>query len=521
MPENNTNNPVAAAQQSGKNKIGCLTLVVTSANLGCLLLLFVLQLGTTPGLAPSNQNLEKTVTDAVEAAIKKSESIDQRKLEDAIAKAVRGAIQDQATPSRTVSTLPQNQAPLSTDAESVVRVLTELKDPVFFNQADPFSVNEKRKTVADFINSLPVHTRQELVSEINEANWVLELLHLQTSPTDQDSSEDLVSRKVVLDSMAENSPAELPAHLNEAFEQLGKQTSDRLIEKIEHLVNQEALFSNDVAIVNEAELLSSLVQPDDLPEVSAQKLSGLIWKRDVLEWAEKRSPLLLNLSPEKDSSDVMAAAATVHQQAQAMKAEALLNGYDVPEQLEKLAALAHSKASSAEENSRGKALRHYQAWALGEVEAVRAIQKEGANEYIVRFLNRLREDPASLTKWDAFERYPGFRKQLFLVANIEGVDTEETIVSARLNIKIAKGLEPSWHKLSLKGEDKLTKALLADLLIINLLPIDETYLERPVARFYNEAYENVWEALEADPMRLQVAKATQSIQKRKPEDLGR
>nr|MBP6603547.1 hypothetical protein [Verrucomicrobiales bacterium] len=372
MPEKNTNNPVAAAQTSGRIKIGSLTLVITLANLGCLLLLSVEQFKTPSDGQPSNQNLVKTVTDAVDTAMKKDVLLDQRKLEEAVATAIRGAIQNETTQSKAVSTLTQKETALSADSETVTRVLIELKDPGFFNHVDPFSVTEKRKTIAETINSLPVNIRQEMASEINEANWILELLHLQTSPADQNSSEDLVSRKVVLNSMAENSPAELPAHLEEAFEQLSKQTSDRLIEKIEHLVNQEAPFSNEVAIVNEAELLSSLVQPDDLPAITDQKLSGLIWKREVIEWAEKRSPLLQHLSPEKDSYGVMAAAATVHQQAQAMKAEALLNGYDVPEQLEKLAALAHSKACSAEENSRGKALRQYQAWALGEVEAVRA-----------------------------------------------------------------------------------------------------------------------------------------------------
>ncbi len=59
----------------------------------------------------------------------------------------------------------------------------------------------------------------------------------------------------------------------------------------------------------------------------------------------------------------------------------------------------------------------------------------------------------------------------------------------------------------------------ADCVITYLLPIDESFLERPVAQLYQESFQNGWHAPELKNTRLKIAEASVTVAKMKPEDL--
>lgn len=489
-------------------------LLIGVTNLGAILLL----LPRSPGPSSISPQLDKgskhALISAVESALKDNPPIQSSDMESAIERAVNAGISSALRdfgnanrPGVSVSGFPAGQ---NAEQKRVLELVSKLEHPGLL-KADDSTVAATRKEIANAVNPLPITEREEIASQINRANWILELAYLHTNADSSNTSEDLTNHRVVLASMSESTPADLPMHLTERFEFLQSRNAEKLEERIKSLISPltEATPEN----TNEAELLASMLRPGDLSEGTARNLVEASWKQEVVEWTTDRMTALEALGSNQNSRNVLVAAAAVKQQAQALLAEALIEGHAIPEELFKVQELSRKKAVAAEQSSH----RAYQAWALREIEDVRDILEEGAADHISDVLDRLRANPLSVDQWETFEKYPEFRTQLLQLIGIKGKEAQETrIFSARIAKKIGEGLETSWF--SVKGQDKLSTALLADLLTVNLLPIEEVYLERPVARFYSEAYENAWAALEGDAARLKVAKAVQSIEKRKPED---
>ena len=146
-----------------------------------------------------------------------------------------------------------------------------------------------------------------------------------------------------------------------------------------------------------------------------------------------------------------------------------------------------------------------------------------ASEVIGNALSKCENDPEKEAQdpvyADLINYYPTFRKELAKHTGLNSYDgTEPVTVTSELLKSTAEKLNQltGW-----KGQAEMAKALVKDLIVVRLLVIDESLLERPVANLYSEAFENCWKYLEGTDYRVAVASESATVQKLHPEDLSK
>ncbi len=145
----------------------------------------------------------------------------------------------------------------------------------------------------------------------------------------------------------------------------------------------------------------------------------------------------------------------------------------------------------------------YQAWTLAEIDKFNALMDAAS---IDKELYRLRDESAKsrdpvVVRWMDFKGVRAlFEKAIGKVANNNQLTIEQ-------QAKVGEFVKANWYPIVYQVKH--------DAAVRHLLHVDQSLLDAPVAKFYNEAFEKAWTQLaDGNGMQLSLARMTAEVPKR-------
>jgi hypothetical protein len=309
-------------------------------------------------------------------------------------------------------------------------------------------------------------------------------------------------------------------------EQLSQELGAKTVALGKRLLGEESPNRDDLEVV--AELLQGVETEEDGSAASLSELKGEMAIRIDLSRREQLEAeidaevdgLLQQLEAAEKIADTdlrQAALVRISQAVEALRLQQSLQGFtsreedlaDIQERLgDKLSQALESLATDQAARMVNARMR-YQAWALAEIAKMKPFLDKS---HVSKELYRLRDESAESEEpvevpWAEFA---GVRRRL---EKGIGKLNDNLQLSADQQKKMEDFVQDNWYELFYQIKH--------DAAARHLLPIDQRLLEPPVARFYSEAFEQVWEQIEdGSGMQLSLAKMTASVPKRSLADFA-
>jgi hypothetical protein len=158
-----------------------------------------------------------------------------------------------------------------------------------------------------------------------------------------------------------------------------------------------------------------------------------------------------------------------------------------------------------------KKVRDYQRWTL---DSLRSYEKEEYDlclKWTVEQLN-LVGSLADGAEWQLLAKYPWSKKLIQQKLGVPMADVEGARLTRQKRDELYNNLGFTGWKNNIDQE--IAYRAVRESMILYLLPINTSYLEPPVARHYQKAFDKGWEKLEGRNDQLEVEKATITVEKR-------
>lgn len=420
---------------------------------------------------------------------------------------------------------PNGPPPISSDRQplpdALHAFLEKARNPGSFEKWDVTKAQAQRQELVSVINSLNGPQRDALREEIAKANWVLEVLETRAAKAPF-SEVDLVSRLVTFKTLSQSPPEGVSQDLTSSVAEGLRQTIAALRAKLdETIIELKDGKRVDDERLRAARLTTELLDESDVPGVGGQgdAINAFLSLSEWEKMAKERAVAVSELQSPDGLPARRIAGLIVEGQATCERIDEL--GYTVPKRVDDNLDGLRSLLSKSAADSQRKLSSTYQTWALKNIEEVTDLAGTKAADSIGELLSKCKNDPGQAAKDSTFggmvNAYPTFRTELAKQTGLDFYRGREPIDATWQHLKsTAEKLNTytGW-----KGQDELAKALVKDLIVVKLLVIDESLLERPVASLYSEAFEACWKYLEGTPHRVAIAKDSATIVKQKPEDV--
>ena len=411
--------------------------------------------------------------------------------------------------------------PVGTVPNGLREFLAEAKKKGSFNDWNETKTQTKRQELVALINALDGRQREAIREEIARTNWVLEVLEMRAHEAPF-KKEELVSRLVAFKTLNQSSQVDVCVDLAASVTQGLKETVIDLKKILDDTVQklQRGETVSEVEL-HFALMTTELLEGTDVSGISGQA-NAITAFLNISEW-EKSADECVGTDLVLDSPNGLPARRIANLIREGESIREKIDGlrYSVPqrmnERLDKMNSLLTKNAIDFQRRQSA----HYQKWALMNIREVMELAGAKAATFIGEGLYYCKNDPGKAAKEPRFSKlindYPKFRKTLADETGIGAYKgTELVIVTWELLKSTAENLN---IKTGWKGQDALAKALVRDLLVVQMLVINESLLERPVANLYNETFETCWKYLEGTDYRVEVAQKSATIQTRQLGDM--
>ena len=395
-----------------------------------------------------------------------------------------------------------------------------------------------RKEISEAVNILQPMHRDTFANQIALAEWALNALDLLSHDNAKaDPLVDLILARTIMDQPPANAPEKLFSAVSTRTDHLLKYASRQI---------QDELKSNtpaDLPTLRSLVLISNWMRQEGILEDSSMA-DSLSVRLELEEWKFKREQLLG--SGKHSGSDFELATIRLLEEGAEIIESAAIQGITIPHAftLQQQQLAGEISANQRELLDRQNA--DYQLWAISQIQAANEMIGAKGSNNISNWLNEAKTKPwgknLALLPY-LQDQSPKFRTQILntvyewkkgnLVSDegeiatdeataAEGTDTRHTVWSpsypADFDASVKAIIEAHDRGFGWRNKGDLTKALTADALIVRLMVIDESYLDRPVAALYSESFQAAWSHLEGSELRTQVAKECAVIPKKKPGD---
>jgi hypothetical protein len=386
--------------------------------------------------------------------------------------------------------------------------LAKLQERVLAAQAQELAQVEQ--DCNEFRDSLPPLLGIEIAEELAALNWSLETRKLLAKPPSVDELLDIESLRDAIPPTLE--------------EQTAKSLLSQLVEKTRQsaheLAQAEQTTSEDLQLV--LGTLERFPGPDEpAPSWLGELKQQLTSRIDTIRQTEQKSSLeeqakdigkQIQVVSEITAPDVrLAVLGALNETLDRIRIQcALEKSMDSWTPFAELQRQAESEITASLESlasqnavKLSKARMSYQTWAMSQIEKMKSFLYD---EELEKELYRLRDESAQaqspvIVRWADFINV---RKQ---IESGIGSLAKDFKLTAEQKTKIGPFVKANWYPLLYQVKH--------DAAMRHLLPIDQHLLEPPVAKFYTDVFEKVWEQLgKHDGMQLSLAKMTASVAKR-------
>lgn len=428
-----------------------------------------------------------------------SEKPVQQASDDAVQTAIQG-VADQLTE---LSAQTKRLTALTGDGPSAEK-LTQFAVRIRTASAAELDIIEKE--YQSFSASLRLLEATALAEKLAETDWSIEVRRRLTSSMQAD-------QLLELEALMQQVPRAFSGTIAEGY---SEQVGQAIVEFASDLLAKEPADADELQA--SLDLLDSLeVENAQAPDSTAKLRTALAQRLEVALQHDARTASSAQLKSLNDhfiacraltDPDLrLAALMNLRQEIEKLRLQRAFEG--VTEAAPELAALQNQVAGDLEkigQEQRAKLSRarmQYQGWTLKEIAKLNDFldQKQvDAELYRLRDKSADESGPVVVTWAD----FAGVRQLLQ-----EGVGqlAENRQLSPEQKQKIGPLIREKWTQ--------LVEQVRHDAAVRHLLHIDQNLLDPPVTKFYNEACENVWKALEdRSDLRLSLGRKTAEIQKR-------
>lgn len=395
---------------------------------------------------------------------------------------------------------------LSAESSKVPDELRSFLDRVSnFSKNDDISsddISSSRKKVRLAVNRLPAPQREVLADQIALAEWSLNAFDLLS---EEISSDELLSQFIQARTLTESIPISVPSALEEAVQT----RTDHLVDRAKKHIDQMAMSqpTQNLKSLREGALIADVLDQAGLLD-DTSTANKLEVRLQIVEWDKEKKQLKSEKYGSKEELDI--ARYNIVEQGYGIFELAVDLDVDLPNHFvtsfRKYSNLLAKEQKQAQEKKRA----NYQLWAIDQIEQANKMIGENGAKNIGKWLKRAKNSPPQkklqLLNYLEKGRAPNFRFELLKAAGKQGLTVDKHNLSSVIDkLDIIGG----W-----KRQNEMTQGLTADALLLHLMPVDESLLDRPVAALYSESFQKAWTYLVGTNYRLKVAKEGAKISKK-------
>jgi len=393
------------------------------------------------------------------------------------------------------------------DAE-LVKFQAILNDQISWPKTSE-EANKLRERLVVFVKQMPPLAQEHFLPMLIPIRWSVEALGV----ANQNGGEEMGDRLIACEALLENAPDDAPEAIVHLLQELHNTAAAATQVEAVEMAEKSLETGNGV---EEAWSALETYTDDEIKSLRERLRAKLV---DV-QVKDRASGLRAQLDLALRSSDSTlrrVGVTRVYEAVVSMKLDSLAQPTSADAVSKYLDPVIHdaeaalTKLANVQQKADAKRLREYQRWALSQIQQCERWFYDLAIAEIKEKFSSFEEPEESVT-WELLRVLPDVRS---LMAEKTNVEISGPVLSPEQQAAIYKAAygKVSWHH-----AEELAYRATRDATVKFLGPIDERYLDPPVLRLYNKAFERAWSKLEGRDEQMYIAEQAAQIVKRTPND---